>query len=170
MEKKSEKRRKPARRKTANAWKGEIVYVFRHVCVDCSLNPDVYGEDEKQKALLILRELTKEIWIDKTYVEFKGTKFEKTFLLEEGWNALRDLVVDTDFGQKCTKRQRGMMDRTFRSMLPGYFEMMFADLGWDVDNMDFEIADDTPLDVEYMKDTAEEWKRYPGKWQAWENL
>jgi len=119
--------------------------------------------------LSLLRTLTKEVWIDRTYVEFDGTKFEKTFLLEEGWNALRDLVVDTDFGKKCTKRQSNMMDHAFRSMLPGYFEMIFEDLGWDVDNIEFEIVEDAPIDVEYVKDTAEDWKRYPGKWQTWKN-
>lgn len=148
-------------------WDGEFVYAFKYVCVDCSLNPEVYDDGDRKKAFEILKELSGEIWIDKTYVDFKGTRFEKTFLQEDGWNALKNLVVDTKFGKKCTKAQRAMMDKAYRQMIPGYLEMVFRDIGWDVDNMAFEVADRTGFQVEYHKDVAEEWKRYPGKWQTW---
>lgn len=34
--------------------------------------------------------------------------------------------------------------------------------------MEFFVDPDEEFQVEYWPDTAEEWKRYPGKWQTWE--
>lgn len=146
----------------------EIVYAFKDVKVECSLNPAVYGPDDREKALGILKQISKEVWIDKTYVDFKGTRFEKTFLTEAGWNALRELVEDTGYGRRCSPEQKKLLDDTFRAMLPGYFEMMFDDIGWNSDDMAFEIPEGTEFTVEYYPDTAEEWRRYPGRWQTWD--
>ena len=148
-------------------WNGEIVYAFKDVCADFDMNPSVYGEKDAKKIAEILDSLTKEIWIDKTYVDFKGTKFEKTFMYEEGWDALRELVLDTDYGKRCTKYQRETIDGAYREMLIEYIRMVFDDMGWDVENLAFSIDDKTPFKVEYYPDVAEEWKRYPGKWQTW---
>jgi hypothetical protein len=39
-----------------------------------------------------LQHMAKEIWIDKTYVKFKGNKYKNTFLREDGWNLLVSYV------------------------------------------------------------------------------
>lgn len=148
-------------------WNGEIVYVFKDVHADFDMNPNVYGEKDAKKIMEILDSLTKEIWIDKTYVDFKGTKFEKTFMYKEGWDALRELVLDTDYGKRCTKYQRETIDGAYKEMLIEYIRMVFDDIGWNVENLAFFIDDKTPFKVEYYPDVAEEWKRYPGKWQTW---
>ena len=148
-------------------WNGEIVYVFKDVCVDFDMNPDVYGEQDVKKIAETLDALTEEIWIDKTYVDFKGTKFKKTFMSEDGWNALRELVLDTDYGKKCTKYQREAIDDAYREMLTEYIRMTFSDMGWDIENLAFFVDDKIPFKVEYYPDVAEEWKRYPGQWQTW---
>ena len=148
-------------------WDGEIIYVFRDVCADFDLNPDVYGEQDAKKISEMLNVLTREIWIDKTYVDFKGTKFKKTFMYEDGWNALHELILDTDYGKKCTKYQRETIDGAYRKILIEYIRMVFNDMGWDTENLAFYIDDKTSFNVEYYPDVAEEWKRYKGEWQTW---
>jgi hypothetical protein len=148
-------------------WDGEIVYAFKDVRIDFDMNPDVYGENDAEKISKTLTVVSKEIWIDKTYVDFKGTKFKKTFLLEDGWNSLRELVLDTDYGKRCTKYQRNIIDGVYREMIVEYIRMVFDDMGWDVENLAFSVDDKIPFKVEYYPDVAEEWKRYPGEWQTW---
>lgn len=151
----------------AKKWNGEIVYAFKDVRVNFDLNPNVYDEKDVKKVEDALEILSKEIWIDKTYVDFEGTKFEKTFMYESGWNALRELVLDTDYGRKCTKYQREIIDGAYKEMLVEYIRMVFDEMGWDTENMAFLIDDKKPFKVEYYPDTAREWERYPGKWQTW---
>ena len=47
-----------------------------------------------------------------------------------------------------------------------YVRQAMQELGWDVDAMEI-YAEDDDFDVEYYPDVAEEWRRYPGKWQTW---
>lgn len=149
-------------------WDGEIVYAFKGVPVRCNLNADAFSDEQVARAEDAVQQLSREIWIDKTYVDFEGTKFEKTFLTESGWNALKKLVMETGYGLAATKVQRFAMDEAFRCMAVAYMKLAFEDLGWDVDEMEF-YTDETDFDVEYYPDVAEEWRRYPGKWQTWED-
>ena len=162
----SKKSKKTSRRRHAE-WNGELVYVFKGVSMLCSVNSDVYDGDGLKAALDQLDVIAREIWIDKTYVDFEGTKFKKTFLLEGGWNELRDLVKATDYGADCTRTQTANMDAAFRAMIIGYVDMAFAELGWDVENMAFDVAENAKFRVEYHKDVGEEWRNYVGPWQAW---
>ena len=98
----SKRSKKSGRRRHAE-WNGELVYVFKRVSMLCSVNSDVYNDNDLKTALDQLDVIAREIWIDKTYVDFEGTKFKKTFLLEGGWNELRDLVKATDYGASCTR-------------------------------------------------------------------
>ena len=127
----------------------------------------MYDDGDKQDVLDILNQITQEIYIDKTYVAFDGTGFEKTFLIEPGWNALRDLVIETNYGRICTKAHEAVMRMAYRKMIEAYVAAVFADLGWDVDAMEFAVEDDS-FEAEIVDDVAEEWKRYPGRWQTWE--
>lgn len=161
----SKKRRKGVRR---TKWDGELVYVFKGVSMLCSVNSEVYDDDDLKKALDQLNIVADEIWIDKTYVDFEGTKFRKTFLLEGGWNELRDLVKATDYGANCTKTQAASMNAAFRAMIVGYVDMAFTELGWDVENMVFDVTEGAKFRVEYHMDVGEEWRNYVGPWQTWQ--
>ena len=62
----------------------DLVFVFSGF----KLNMNFFYKDEKfdeDSARETLLSMSKEIWIDKTYVDFEGTKFGNVFLKKEGW-------------------------------------------------------------------------------------
>lgn len=77
-------------------------------------------------------------------------------------------MKDTHYGLTASRQQRLALDDAYRGMAAEYARQIFSDLGWDVGRMEFFVDPDEEFQVEYWPDTAEEWKRYPGKWQTWE--
>lgn len=61
--------------------------------------------------------LSREIVIDKTYVDYKGTKYEKTFMYEDGWNSLCELVMKTKFGKKATRDEDARLRESYKAMI-----------------------------------------------------
>ena len=113
-------------------WNGELVYVFRNVPVKCEFDGSRFSDARIEQALLEVESLSREICIDKTYVDFKGTRFEKTFLNESGWDALKDLVRETHYGLTASETVKEVMNETFGRMALEYVKMALRELGWNV--------------------------------------
>jgi hypothetical protein len=50
-----------------------------------------------------------------------------------------------------------------------YIYLFFENLGYDTESLYFEPTGDTYFMVSFEKDTVNEWKYYPGKWQTWKH-
>ena len=144
----------------------DLIYTFKYVCMTCHINNDV-PQDVQQKIHMAVKQICKEIWIDKSYVEFKENKHEDTFMLEEGWNELCNLVIQTNCGEKATKQQNAMMQEAFCLMIVCYVYLFLENLGYDADDIYLEINPESRFMVQYEEDKIKEWKYYPGKWQTW---
>ena len=146
-------------------WDGEFEFEFSNVQFACSLSPVMYESEDAADAMAVLDALGDEGFsVDKTFVRFKGTRFEKTFMREDGWNALRELVSETR--ENRTPAREVIYDMAFRKIMVGYAYMMFQEMGWDTSGIELSVKSGD-YDVECRPDTYEEWKRYPGKWQTW---
>lgn len=55
----------------------DIDIVMEDVPIKCVVNGDVYSEQDANEIDDIISVFSREIRIDKTYVDFKGTKYEK---------------------------------------------------------------------------------------------
>lgn len=113
-----------------------------------------------------LQHIAEEIWIDKTYVKFKGNKYKNTFLKEDGWNSLLSYVW------KVNKKNANIMDqiilrKAFESMILAYMDHILDLLNYDPNLIDFKIEPSSYIKIRILKDTAKEWKTYPGCWQDW---
>lgn len=142
-----------------------LVFVFKNASVTCNLNQEVFSKEDAVKIREILKTVTNEIYIDRTYVSFPGSKFKKTFLQETGWNALCETLVETNFGKNATATEKAVWLEAYKMMIAAYIKQIFEDLNYDVDNMEFKVVADSKLSVRYYKDQAKEWKKYKGTWQ-----
>lgn len=154
--------------RAAAGWRGEIMYVFKDVPVKCVF-ADGFPQRLRPDALRCAEIASREMLIDKTYVDFEGTKFKKTFLTEKGWNALQKLIKSTRYGKTASPAENAALGEAFRQMAAEYVRHVMRDAGWDVDLMEAYVEKDAAFVVEYWPDTAEEWRRYPGEWQTWED-
>ena len=142
----------------------ELVFCFSgfRLNIDFDNDDDYYNEDD---IISSLQDCAKEIWIDKTYVNFSGTKYKNVFLKEDGWNILRTYVWQ--IFNKRNKKCHEILRTAFESMIVSYMEHIASLMGLDPNTIDFYVDPDSKIDLRLYKDTAKEWLTYPGPWQDW---
>lgn len=60
------------------------------------------------------------------------------------------------------------MQEAFTLMILCYVYLFLENLGYESNDIILELAPTGKFMVEYEVDNIKEWKRYPGKWQTWE--
>ena len=148
----------------------DLIFTFKYCCMDVVCDEDMYDKEQIKEIKRIVAHLSKEIMIDKSYVSYEGTKFEKTFIREEGWNELCKLVYKTRWGNRCTKTQNLVILEAYKAFIEYYLYQCLTDLGWDCDGINIDMAPDTKFMSEVEVDEIKAWEKYPGKWQTWDWL
>ena len=158
---------RPPRRRRApeGAGKKEYVFTFSCVPVSCKLDKDEFTEEDRRLISDYLGIASKEVCIDKTYVDFKGTKYRKTFMSEDGWDRLCEFVSQTD-GKRISRAQKAELVDTYRVMIACYLYQLMQEMGYDQRGMYIEVGKQFAVKVE--EDATREWERYPGDWRTWD--
>ena len=145
----------------------EPMLVFRNVDVTVVVDSDLYDEKESDKIAKIVEAASKNICIDKSYVAYEGTKYEKTFFKEEGWNEFKKLLKKTNYGKKCTAKDRMELSAVYTIMIQCYLYQFLEDYEYDSSGICIELEEGVQYIAEVYKDETTGWKSYPGKWQTW---
>lgn len=143
----------------------DLEFIFKNCKLIANFDPDYYDDEEKSKIEEIIKTASKEIHIDKTYVAFKGSNFEKTFIKEQGWNDLCRLVITTDLGRLATRIENEDLMVSYALMMICYMYQFLTDLGYDSEHLCLELSDKSKFIVQAKEDTYNEWRRYKGRWQ-----
>ena len=144
----------------------DLIFKFEDVPVICHADPSVYTDDDIENLTFVVSTICREILIDKSYVAFDGNPYEKTFMKDDGWRELCEIVEKSGYGRRKMKNH-AEVNEAYRAMIICYIEQVFDDLGYDCDNFQFELPKDAEFKISYLKDSTCEWKYYPGKWQTW---
>ena len=147
--------------------KDDLIYTFRYCKVDVEFEENTFDEKAKEKIRYAIKQLSKHIVIDKTYVDFAGTKFEKTFIREEGWNNLNSLVMKTKYGKICSNATYQSLLLAYSTLIVSYLYSCLVDLGYDISSITLNMTPETTFMIEAEVDTIHAWKDYFGKWQIW---
>lgn len=91
----------------------EPLVVFRDVDMEIVINHDAFTKEQADEILDIVNIASKNIYIDKSYVAYEGTKYEKVFFKEDGWNEFKLLLLKTTYGSKCTKNQKSELSTVY---------------------------------------------------------
>lgn len=148
----------------------DLIYTFKYCCMNVECDEEMYDSKQIDKIRWSVKQLSREIVIDKTYVSYEGTKFEKTFITEKGWKELCALVYCTRWGNKCTRYENVVILEAYKLFITYYLYQCLIDLGWDCGGISIEMAPDTKFMSEVEVDEIHAWKDYPGKWQTWDWL
>lgn len=143
----------------------DLLLVFKHAQLKVSVDPEEYDKETEERLSRIVNCAADEIYIDKTYVDFKGTKYEKTFLTEDGWKNLKDLVEKTKYGRNATVEDSKLLKECYKAIVSQYSYQLLLDLGYDIQSIDVEVLDEFPFMVEFREDNVVD--NYAGKWQTW---
>ena len=104
--------------------------------------------------------------IDKSYVECDLNKRKSTFIIEDGWNSLRDTLLDTNYGMYLHPSSHNVLVEAFMLMARCYLYECLALKTEHITHVNITIKDE-PFDVIVCKDTSNDWKNYAGRWQTW---
>lgn len=151
----------------------DLVFHFIDPPLEVDLDPDFFDKKEQSRIKNLVKELKESIWIDKTYVAFKGSNYSDAFLQEAGWKSLCNLLVLSDFGKNLNEANQAQVIESYCAMLMCY---MYEELGskFGVTNHEhlfLKLDTSVELDVEVFLDEtpSDLWAKYPGKWQTWES-
>ena len=161
-----------ARRKTKQDLDDEqvdLIFVFEGMDIRCVCDPDVYSYDEAAKLQEIVTSLSREIAIDKSYVDFPENKSQKTFIHQEAWDSVCALALVEHYVKtpKLSKSQKALLQDSYQLMAICYVEQCLDDLGYDTAAMCLTLSEGSKYKYEIRIDTAHAWKDYIGPWQTW---
>lgn len=146
----------------------ELSYVIIGMQFNVVFEEGYFEEKEQNEILDFIKQMSKEMHIDSSYVDKKGTKFKSTFMLEEGWQSLNDVIFDS----KCCKYLHPSSQETiadaFCMMGKCYMYECLA-LKYDFPHIQLEVDPKCKFEVAFLKDTTNAWKQYKGKWQTWKD-
>lgn len=146
----------------------ELKFMFSYADIEVIIDTDMYSDEDQLRINNIIKCCSKNIEIDKTYVDFKNTLYEKTFMTEKGWKCFCKLVRKTQFGNKCTKSQHLALQENYELMILCYLYQLLEDYGYDCAGVCLQIKGDSHFMVQIFNDCSTPAK-YLGKWQSWDS-
>lgn len=146
----------------------DLIFTLRYVVMMVDVDPEFYDDAAHRKMTGLANDLANEIVIDRSYVDFKENKHQDTFITSDGWTKLCRLVCDLQFNNKHIQNSEAILTQAYAEMSAAYINMCLQIFGYDVDHFAVEMVPGTKFLAEISRDTIQEWKRYPGRWQDWE--
>jgi hypothetical protein len=101
--------------------------------------------------------MSKNIYIDKTYVHFKKTKWKDAFIKEKSWNKLCKLIVDTNFLENASEYEERCIMESIAVLSITYLYQILCKYGYDVQYIDISIKQNSEFKVIYEIDDRKSW-------------
>ena len=146
----------------------ELVFAFKNCNIQPFFEPDCVSDEEQEDIRNTVKDI-KNIYIDKTYVECKENNHSDTFLNKNGWDQLKETLIDSDFSSKMSMKSCENLVDVFATMIKAYtYQELSKKHSCDtLEHVQIVLKNTNKIQVEISKDTSNEWKTYPGKWQTW---
>lgn len=149
----------------ANAF--ELMFLFYDVNFQVEFEDGYFSDDEKTEILEFVDAMSKSISIDKSYVECASNKRSDVFMIESGWNALRELILDSECCKYLNQTAQASLVEAFTTMLRCYMYECVSKMCDKFDHIAIGIDNKNVFDVVICKDKSNSWNKYPGRWQDW---
>lgn len=148
----------------------DLEYIFIGMHFDVEFEDGIFTDEEEQYFRDYISKVSQKIFIDKSYVEWSGNKRKDVFMLESGWNALKDLIVDSKYGQylDAMPNSKPVIIDAFATMGRCYVYELLAKITDKTQSINISVNSNCEFDVIICKDTTNDQKTYLGPWQDWE--
>jgi hypothetical protein len=133
-----------------------IIHIMDLECI-VDANPYVYSDDETERLKDLVSSLAEDIWIDKTYVAFKGNRWKDAFIVEKKWYDLIRLLVRTNSEKNVGKLSKDVITESLLVLSMAYLYQMASKYGYDPEDIDISFAPKTKISVEYLEDSRTDW-------------
>lgn len=145
-----------------------IRFVIKGMKFSVEFEDGFFDDNEKKDIENFVDAMSNEMHIDSSYVDNKETKYANTFMLEDGWNALCELIKDSKYGKYLHQSSQETLIEAFCMMGKCYIYECLS-LLYDFRHIQVEVDPHYEFDVIFLKEDPSTWKHYPGKWQTWDD-
>lgn len=146
----------------------ELEYVFLGMKFNVEFLEGSFTDDEKKDLSSFIEDMSKTICIDKSYVDCKENKRKSTFMIESGWNSLKDVILDSKFCKYTFNATDEVLIDAFATMGRCYIYECLALKTDKFTHINVTVKEDCEFEVIVCKDSSEDYKKYLGRWQDWE--
>jgi len=146
----------------------ELTFVIIGMKFTVSFEEGYFEEKEQKEITDFIDQMSREMHIDSSYVDRKGTKFKSTFMIDDGWKQLNEVMFDSKFCQYLHPKSQETIIDAFCMMGKCYMYECLA-LYYDFQHIAIEVDPKQDFEVAFLKDQSHAWKSYPGKWQTWKD-
>ena len=98
--------------------------------------------------------MSKQIYVDKSYVDFPENRHCDVFLELEGWQIMCKLIKRTKYGKISVNSVDDILCETFKTILLAYMYSTLEKFGYDIENIQLDIINGNKLNVKFYKDTV----------------
>lgn len=145
----------------------DLIFKFSKINFSISFNNEVFSKKDQKRLKSLILNTIDEIWIDRSYVDYNGTKYENTFILEDGWNTVCTLAIKHMYLKTATIDEIEMLYESFAIIICCYVYQLLSDAQFDIENIYIDIKHKSKFLVEIAYDKDKPYLHYKGKWQTW---
>ncbi len=145
----------------------ELEFIIRNIKFNLDFEDGYFDDNEEKELSEYVESLSREICIDKSYVDCSLNKRTSTFMTEIGWNSLKSVLVDTDYCRFLPTKNHASLVDSLCMMARCYMYECLALKTDNYEHINVMIDPDCTFDIVICKDNSNDWKKYLGKWQTW---
>lgn len=143
----------------------DLSFVITGAQVTLDFEDGCFSDDEQEMLQSTAQELARHVIIDKSNVELKDNKSSHKFLLEDGWNFLCDVLVDTQYGKYMAAENQKFLAQSAEIMVCCYVMNALEMMTDKVEHLALSVDPDSVLEILVCKDTSDEWRAFKGSWK-----
>lgn len=144
-------------KKTKKYKENNLIITISNLKFAITIDKFIYSKEEINKIKYIIQALSKNIWIDKTYVRYKGSRWKDAFIQEKSWYKLCNLIIDTEFGQKSSFYEDRFITESLIVLSITYLYSILCKYGYDVQYIILDVKDNSKFKVTYEMDNRKRW-------------
>lgn len=137
----------------------ELIINIQNLEVDFDVDPDIISEDDCCEIARILNYMSESIWIDKTYVDFKGNHFKDAFIVETEWYKLLEAIREQLSGKKISKTKLDYIRGSLMTISLFYLYNILDKYGYDPNYINIYVNKTCKkFNTQYLNDTRTNWE------------
>jgi len=133
-----------------------LILHIQNVKCEVDVNPDVYNKNDFEYLNEIVTHMSKDIWIDKTYVSFKKNRWRDAFIVEERWYDLVKLLTISTV-EKLNKKTQNALTEALMLITITYLYQIAEKFGFEVENIDIQVKQNSKIKTELFQDNRTSW-------------
>ena len=145
----------------------DLIFHFLDPKVEVELENGFFDKESEREVLQLIEDIKRSIWIDKTYVGFDDSKYSDVFLTVEGWKALCEMLLVSQFGKLLPTSAQENVVEAYSIMVICYIYGELKKHGWGYEHIKITPNMSSDIDVEVYVDHTrnDSYLDYKGRWQ-----